>query len=103
MNKITITIGSVALVAVFGVVLFHDKVGERKISYRDATYIIDGTHVTLKDGISEVAVAPGSASKLVTKYFGNEAVGDLNGDGIDDIAFLLTQEGGGSGTFYYVT
>ena len=70
--------------------------------YKNATYLIDGKPVTLVDGVSEVETAPGSASKTVTKYFGNEAKGDLNGDGTPDLAFLLTQEGGGSGTFYYV-
>jgi len=29
---------------------------------------------------------------LITKYFGNEADGDLNNDGKADAAFLLTQE-----------
>ena len=51
---------------------------------------------------SEVAAAPGSASKITTQYFGNSAEGDLNGDGIPDTAFILTQNSGGSGTFYYV-
>ncbi len=46
--------------------------------------------------------APGSASKIITRYFGNDASGDLNGDGKADIAFLLTQTNGGSGTFFYV-
>jgi hypothetical protein len=36
------------------------------------------------------------------QYFGNQAKGDLNGDGEDDIAFLITQNNGGSGTFFYV-
>jgi heat shock protein HslJ len=38
---------------------------------------------------------------IVTRYFGNEARGDFNGDGREDVAFLLTQEPGGSGTFFY--
>ena len=29
------------------------------------------------------------------------AIGDVNGDGKEDITFLLTQSGEGSGTFYY--
>jgi hypothetical protein len=36
------------------------------------------------------------------EYFGNEAFGDLNGDGLIDKAFLVSQQPGGSGTFYYV-
>ncbi len=69
--------------------------------YKNLTYIIDGRAVTLKDGQAEMAAAPGSASKIITDYFGDVAVGDLNNDGATDTAFLLTQNTGGSSTFYY--
>ncbi len=69
---------------------------------RDAVFTIDGTEIQLVKGVSEMPSAPGSASKVVTRYFGNEAVGDLTGDGQSDSAFLITQETGGSGTFFYV-
>jgi hypothetical protein len=36
-----------------------------------------------------------------TRYFGNETRRDLNGDGEEDRAYLITQDGGGSGLFYY--
>ena len=68
----------------------------------DGTYMIAGEKVTLKNGISEVSIAPGSASKIVTKYFGNDLKHDLNEDGREDRVFILTQEAGGSGVFYYV-
>ena len=68
----------------------------------NTTYRIDGQAVTLVNGVAEVEAAPGSASKVITKYFGNQAMGDLNGDGVPDQAFLLTQERGGSGTFFYI-
>ncbi len=70
--------------------------------YKNATYLIEGFSVTLIDGFFEIEAAPGSDSKIITRYFGNEAIGDLNGDGRDDVAFLLTQTSGGSGTFFYV-
>lgn len=70
--------------------------------YKNITYQIEGQNVTLKDGLSEMEAAPGSAGKVITRYFGNEAFGDLNRDGKDDVAFLLTQNSGGSGTFFYV-
>jgi len=38
----------------------------------------------------------------VTRYFGNEINHDLNDDGLEDVVFLLTQETGGSGTFFYL-
>ncbi len=70
--------------------------------YRNATYTIEGQRVQLVDGYAATPEGPDSASELVTRYFGNEATGDLNGDGRDDVAFLLVQDGGGSGTFFYV-
>lgn len=70
--------------------------------YKNATYVFDGKAITLRNGEAEEPSAPGSASVVSTKYFGNEAKGDLNADGIPDIAFIVTQTSGGSGTFYYV-
>lgn len=69
--------------------------------YKNATYVIEGENVTLKDGIAETEIAPGSASKIVTRYFGNELKTDLNSDGREDVVFILTQTSGGSGTFFY--
>ncbi len=68
----------------------------------DGTYVIAGQKVTLKNGISEVPATLGSNSKIVTKYFGNDLNYDLNEDSREDKIFILTQETGGSGTFYYV-
>jgi len=73
-----------------------------QINAHDGTYIIDGSEVTLNNGISEVSAAPGSASKIITKYFGNDLKHDLNDDGMEDKVFIITEETGGSGTFYYV-
>jgi heat shock protein HslJ len=72
------------------------------IDHRNAEYQIDERRVTLADGRAETPAAPGSATMLVTRYFGNEARADLNGDGRHDVVFLITHEPGGSGTFYYV-
>lgn len=62
---------------------------------KNISFTIDGTPVTLVDGVSKGAAQP------TTRYFGNEARGDMNGDGLSDVAFLVTSDGGGSGTFYY--
>ncbi len=69
---------------------------------KNATYVIDGQSVTLKNGLSEVPAAPNSALKITTRYFGNEVRRDFDGDGLEDVAFLVTQQTGGTGTFYYV-
>lgn len=68
----------------------------------NATYVIDGQQVTLVNGKSEVAAAPGSATQITTTLFGEPVTGDLNGDVKPDAAVMLVQDSGGSGTFYYV-
>jgi len=73
-----------------------------QINIHDGTYIINSQKITLKNGISEIKAAPGSTSKIITRYFGNDVVHDLNEDDKDDLVFILTQETGGSGIFYYV-
>ncbi len=72
------------------------------LDYSNATYTIEGQPVTLVNGKFEDVVASSSASKTVVAIWGNAVNGDLNGDGTDDAVFLLTREGGGSGTFYYI-
>lgn len=71
-------------------------------SLKNGTYVIDEKPITLVNGVAEIKAAPGSASKNVTRFFGDEVEVDLNADGLLDAAFLLQQETGGSGTFYYV-
>ncbi len=70
--------------------------------YKNATYLIDGQNITLKNGKAEIETSPGSASKNVFQYFGNQLKTDLNNDGLQDVVFLLTKQTGGSGTFFYV-
>ena len=71
-----------------------------RTDYRNTEYMIEGQRITLADGVA-ADVPPGSASRTVTRYFGNELKTDLNDDGREDIVFLLTQQRGGSGTFFY--
>jgi hypothetical protein len=70
-------------------------------SIKDTTYVVEHQAVTLVNGLSVMPIE-GSATKVTTKYFGNEVAGDFNNDGRADTAFLLTQDTGGSGTFYYL-
>ncbi len=104
MNK---TIFLLVILTGFGAFTLFNRSQDKNLNldvkgFKDATYEVDGEPVTLKNGLSEINIT-GSVSKIVTKYFGNEAIGDFNKDGIDDVAFLLIQNSGGSGTFYYVT
>jgi hypothetical protein len=67
-----------------------------------ATYTIEGKAVTLKDGTAQTNDPSAGASQTITKIFGANTQGDINGDGLADTAVILTQNSGGSGTFYYI-
>ncbi len=69
--------------------------------YKNISYTIDGRSIKLLNGISEEEI-PNSSSKITTRYFGNEARGDFNNDGYEDIVFVMSQDGSGSGIFFYV-
>ncbi|MBN1779422.1 MAG: hypothetical protein JW816_04395 [Candidatus Buchananbacteria bacterium] len=105
MKKNFIIIGIIILVLVIGLGFYiyinQQKQARMQIDYKNATYFIDNQPVTLVDGYAEQSIDD-SAAKIVTRYFGNEATGDLNGDAVSDVAFLLVQDSGGSGTFYYL-
>jgi len=107
MKHKTLIVG-IGILAALGIFLYTER--EHQIrqqtqtasDYMNATYTIDGTTVHLVNGVAQTPAAPGSASLTTTRFFGNVTTGDLNGDGVPDAAFLLTQDGGGSGTFYYI-
>ena len=106
MNKRTSGIVAVVAILVGGFFVLNsynhnEKQATATASYKDTEYIIEGQQVKLENGVAETEAAPGSASKVITRYFGNELKTDLNGDGREDVAFILTQDTGGSGTFFY--
>jgi hypothetical protein len=68
---------------------------------RNASFTVNGALITLVNGISSAPIE-NSAASTTTRYLGGEAKGDLNGDGLEDFSFWVTQDAGGSGTFYYV-
>jgi len=70
--------------------------------YKDARYLIEGDLVQLKGGNASTPIYDVPGVKIKTKYFGNEVKADLDKDGDEDVAFLVTREGGGSGTFFYL-
>lgn len=67
-----------------------------------ATYIVDGTHVTLVNGTASQEITSDSASRLEAEVFGEPVMGDLDFDGDEDAALTLAVNFGGTGTFYYV-
>lgn len=106
MNKFISWTIVAAVVFVGGYLILNNSEGTESQTgvardYKSATYVIEGQKVALADGVAETEAAPGSASRVITRYFGNELKTDLNGDGREDVVFLLTQERGGSGVFFY--
>jgi len=68
---------------------------------KNISYIIDKESFQLKDGVFVRDIAPNSATKQTVRIFGEPIYGDLNGDRKDDAALMLSNDMGGSGTFYY--
>lgn len=101
MRKIFYIVMAAAVIVIgfyaFNAYIYNEKQGESQVatSHLDALYIIDGNLVRLKNGTNE-------SESLVTRYFGNEVKTDLDGDGVEDIAFLVTQSSGGDEIRYYV-
>lgn len=82
------TIGFIIVLIVIALVGTFYWLADTAKDYKDIEYIIDGTRIKLNN--------------TTTKYFGNEVRTDLNNDGREDVAFLITHQPGGSGTFYYL-
>lgn len=74
---------------------------EASFDARNSSFTLEGRPISLRNGVSVLPSAPGSASSITVRHLGSEALGDLNNDGRDDLAFVVSREGGGSGTFYY--
>lgn len=81
---ITILIILGGLFFVLNSYIYNEKQEKTFADYKDAEYLIEGELVNIRDG-----------------YFGNELKTDLDADGDEDVAFIITHSRGGSGTFYY--
>lgn len=84
-----VVFGILLILLGIGYFLFNrqEEQGDAVRDYRNAEYTIEGQPVTLSGN---------------TRYFGNEMKGDFNGDGLEDVSFIITRDEGGSGTFFYV-
>lgn len=99
MNKLLLGVVAIVALGIGVFVLLGERFsGEEQVEvmrdHKNAEYLIEGERVRLVDGRAESA-------GTITQYFGNELRTDLDGDGREDVVFLLTQERGGSGTFFY--
>ena len=93
------------LAVVAGIVYIFGNREKTKLpitDYKEVTFLVSGNEVKLINGVAETQADSGSTTKTTTRYFGNVVAQDLDGDGREDMAFLVTQETGGTGTFFYV-
>ncbi|HVQ33935.1 MAG TPA: hypothetical protein VMS49_08340 [Lysobacter sp.] len=75
---------------------------ETDAGYLQATYTLDDEPITLKDGRAERRAAQDSVSvERFSVLEGSPVTGDLDGNGTEDVAFVLVEETDGSGTFSY--
>ncbi len=82
-------------------VTLTESLKDDTVDYKLVTFTISGEPVTLEDGVAELKGGTGSEAPSTVRFFGNEVRHDLDGNGSEDVVFLITQELGGSGTFYY--
>lgn len=84
--------------------IYNEKQADEGVSarYKDGRYIISGQFVQLVDGVSKTPIEGAPGAFVTTQYFGNEVQGDFDADGDEDVAFIMTEDGGGSGTFFYL-
>jgi heat shock protein HslJ len=106
MTKFLIAIGALLLLVAgffaFNKYIYNEKQAVTGADPKNAEYVIEGERVLLVDGELTQDAAPGSSSKITTRYFGNGVSVDLNADGVSDEVFLMTRNTGGTGTFFYV-
>ena len=68
---------------------------EKNMNPKNSTYMIEAEQFTLTNGTGTIQTGEVS-------YFGNELRVDIDNDGKEDAAFIVTVNGQGSGTFYYL-
>lgn len=81
---------------------FLDEGAVLKASPLDATYTIEDIAFPLVNGRAKKAIDGGGASKILVSVFEANTLGDIDKDGFEDYVVILTEDAGGSGTFYYV-
>ncbi len=88
-NKTIITSSVVAFILICGV-------AEQYISNKHLNTFNNATYYPVASVIK-------AKEKLPTKYFGTEARGDLNGDGTEDVAFIINRNDKDRGVLYYIS
>lgn len=107
-NRKSLLIAAAIVVAAAGLIIafFRGNHGDGRtagatteVAALDVT--IDKESFTLIDGVAEKPAAPGSSAMNTVRVVGEEVPGDVTGDFRPEVAMLLSNDPGGSGTFYY--
>lgn len=69
--------------------------------FKEALFSISGEPVDLQEGIGKVRIPSEGNIETTVRYFGNDISHDVDGDGEEDVVFLVTRETN-SGIWYYV-
>lgn len=101
-TQIILGLGLLLVLVFLGWSAYRTDSNDQVQSAQEETFTINGEKILLVNGTYEREVAPGSAARVTTAYFGNEVQGDFNSDGKIDRAFIVTQTASGSGTFFYL-
>ena len=75
--------------------------GELPKDFKEVTFYVSGEEVALVNGEVKAVTALGGDSETTIRYFGNEVEHDIDGDGENDVVFLITQDAEEIGTFFY--
>lgn len=78
------------------------SVGEQAFDPINTRFNINQSDIQLINGYAEQMTSSDTSSKITTQVWGEPKVSDLNADGQRDAVLILSQNTGGSGTFYYL-
>lgn len=71
------------------------------VDFKEITFSLSGVSVALENGVATARTSLSGDAESTIRYFGNEVSQDMDGDGGEDIAFLITQETT-QGTYFYL-
>lgn len=69
--------------------------------FKEALFLVGGEPVSLTNGVGQVSTTLGGGGMSTVRYFGNEVIQDVDGNGTEDTVFLVTQETADGSTFFY--
>ncbi|MES2931398.1 MAG: hypothetical protein V4682_01725 [Patescibacteria group bacterium] len=93
----------VALFFALNAYIYSEKQGDGlPQDFKEVTFTISGEPVSLKDGVAQARTNLGGDALTTITYFGNEIAHDVDGDGIEDMVFLITQETKAGNEYFYL-